>query len=94
MNPGSRIQISKSKTFDLPDEIRNQLRPGDEYQVSVTNDEIVLKKINPTLSWGDLSERIDSLGIDPGQPTLEEISEMVKEVRQKRHLNHEDRSRR
>jgi hypothetical protein len=91
MNLSLKVQVTAAKTLDLPDEIREQLHPGDEYHVSVINDEIVLKKIIP-LTWTELSQRIESVGVDPEQPTLQEISDMVKEVREERRLNHEDRS--
>ena len=72
--------------LELPDEIKAQLRPGDEYQVSLREDSIVLKKIQKELDIKEWFRRIEELGPDPNQPTLEEISKMVKEVRREKRL--------
>jgi hypothetical protein len=55
----------------------------DRYQFSLTETEIVLTKI--PWSQTDLNKFLDNLEElepDPNQPTLQEISEIVKEVRQ------------
>ena len=36
----------------------------------------------PELTFDELSARVDAAGVDPEQPSLQEISEVVKEVRQ------------
>ncbi len=78
------VKVTPLCQIELPSEIQAQLHPGDEYKVSVTEDSIVLKKIQQPLTWAELSRRIEELGPDPNQPTLQEISEMVKEVRRER----------
>jgi bifunctional DNA-binding transcriptional regulator/antitoxin component of YhaV-PrlF toxin-antitoxin module len=78
------VKVTPEGQIELPSEIQAQLRPGDEYIVSVAQDSIVLKKIQKHISWADLSRRIEELGPDPNQPSLQEISEMVKEVRRER----------
>lgn len=55
-----------------------------------TVEAIFLIRTNPTekeqgaLAWEDLSQRIEATGEDPEQPSLQEISEIVKEVRKSR----------
>ena len=65
--------------------LQAELEASDRYEVSVTSNEIVFKKISPNvLTWEDLSQRIEAAGEDPEQPSLQEISEIVKEVRKSR----------
>nr|WP_225225515.1 hypothetical protein [Komarekiella delphini-convector] len=59
-----------------------QLQPFTEYEISVTEDEIVFTKTYKRLTLQELRERVKEAGSDPNQPTLEEISQIVKEVRQ------------
>ncbi len=44
----------------------------------------MLKKIQQPLDLNEWFRQIEELGSDPNQPTLQEISEMVKEVRRER----------
>ncbi|MEB3191118.1 MAG: hypothetical protein VKL42_12320 [Snowella sp.] len=78
------VTIGKNGILELPMELQQQLHEGDKYQISMTDTAIVLEKVTQPLTWEDLSKRIEALGPDPEQPTLEEISEMVKEVRRER----------
>ena len=78
------VKVTPEGQIELPSEIQAQLRPGDEYVVSVAEDSIVLKKIQKSLELDEWFQRIEELGPDPNQPTLQEISEMVKEVRKER----------
>jgi poly-D-alanine transfer protein DltD len=65
--------------------LQAELESSGRYEVSVTNNEIVFKKISPNvLTWEELSQRIEAAGEDPEQPSLQEISEIVKEVRKSR----------
>ncbi len=83
------VAEEKSLTFAANAEeiqkLQAELEASDRYEVSVTNNEIVFKKINPNaLTWEELSQRIETAGEDPEQPSLQEISEIVKEVRKSR----------
>lgn len=83
------VAEEKSLTFAANAEeiqkLQAELEASDRYEVSVTNNEIVFKKINPNaLTWEELSQRIETAGEDPAQPSLQEISEIVKEVRKSR----------
>jgi exosome complex RNA-binding protein Rrp4 len=61
------------------------LESSDRDEVLVTKNEIVSKEISPNvMTWEELSQRIDAAGEDPEQPSLQEISEIVKELRKSR----------
>jgi hypothetical protein len=65
--------------------LQSKLEASDRYEVSITNNEIIFKKISPNvLTWEELSQRIDASGEDPDQPSLQEISQIVKDVRKSR----------
>ena len=65
--------------------LQAELEASDRYEVSMTSNEIIFKKILPNvLTWEDLSQRIEAAGEDPKQPSLQEISGIVKEVRKSR----------
>jgi|LakMenEpi03Aug12_release.lakeMendotaPanAssembly.Ray.scaffolds.fasta_scaffold134390_4 hypothetical protein len=70
------------------EEIQNlqaKLDTSDRYEISVTNNEIIFKKIpKKVLTWEELSQRIEASGEDPDQPSLQEISQIVKDVRKSR----------
>jgi bifunctional DNA-binding transcriptional regulator/antitoxin component of YhaV-PrlF toxin-antitoxin module len=78
------VQVTAEGKLELPAEIQAKLSPGDEYMVTITEGEIVMKKIRKPLSWNELSQIIEESEPDPDEPSLEEISEIVKEVRRER----------
>jgi bifunctional DNA-binding transcriptional regulator/antitoxin component of YhaV-PrlF toxin-antitoxin module len=78
------VQVTAEGQLELPAEIQAKLSPGDEYMVTITEGEIVMKKIRKPLTWNELSQIIEESEPDPDQPSLEEISEIVKEVRRER----------
>jgi len=83
------VAEEKSLTFTTDIEeiqkLQAELEASNKYEVSVTKNEIVFKKISPhALTWEDLSQRIELAGEDPEQPSLQEISEIVREVRKSR----------
>ena len=83
------VAEEKSLTFTTDIEeiqkLQAELEASNKYEVSVTKNEIVFKKISPhDLTWEDLSQRIELAGEDPEQPSLQEISEIVREVRKSR----------
>jgi bifunctional DNA-binding transcriptional regulator/antitoxin component of YhaV-PrlF toxin-antitoxin module len=78
------VQVTAEGQLELPAEIQAKLSPGDEYMVTITEGEIVMKKIRKLLNWNELSQIIEESEPDPDQPSLEEISEIVKEVRRER----------
>ncbi|MFN6558630.1 MAG: hypothetical protein RMY28_002340 [Nostoc sp. ChiSLP01] len=77
------VKVTAEGQLKLPAEIQAQLHPGDEYLATITDEEIVLKKISkPSVDLDEFLEKMDALEPDPNQPSLEEIHEIVKEVRQ------------
>ncbi len=83
MDASQIATVTAEHKLPFPPEILAQLRPGDRYQFSLTETEIVLTKI--PLSQIDLDEflqGLEKLEPNPNQPTLQEISEIVTEVRQ------------
>ncbi len=77
------VRVTPDNQLPLPPQLRESLHPGDEYTVSVTEEAIVFKKVSSV----DLEEwfrRVESLGPDPNQPSLQEIADIVKEVRRER----------
>jgi hypothetical protein len=81
VDKGITARVTAQGKLEIPPEILAKLQPFAEYEVSVTEDEIVFKKIRKPLTWNELSQRIEKLGSDPDRSSLQEISEMVKEVR-------------
>ncbi|MCT7950552.1 hypothetical protein NG798_12190 [Ancylothrix sp. C2] len=74
-------KVTADRKLELPEELQQRLNPLTEYEVSLSDDEIVLKKIKKRLTLDELYWRIDALEPDPNQPTLEEISQIVKQAR-------------
>jgi bifunctional DNA-binding transcriptional regulator/antitoxin component of YhaV-PrlF toxin-antitoxin module len=75
------VSVTEDRQLELPPELQAKLNPGDEYMIWETEDSILFKKIQKPLQFSELRRRVEALGPDPEQPTLEEISEMVREVR-------------
>ncbi|MEH2085540.1 hypothetical protein [Nostoc sp.] len=75
-------KVTADGKLEIPPEVLAQLQPSTEYEVSITENEIVFKKTYKQLTLKELRQRVKEAGSDPNQPTLEEISQIVKEVRQ------------
>ncbi len=75
-------KVSADGKLEIPSEILAQLQPLSEYEIIVTENEIKLTKTKQKLTLNELFQLIDEAQPDPDQPTLAEISEIVKEVRQ------------
>ncbi|WP_254174457.1 hypothetical protein [Planktothrix pseudagardhii] len=76
-------KVTSEGKLEIPTEILQQLQPLTEYEISITDQEIILKKqSNVTVDLDSFLQELDQLEPDPEQPTLEEISKIVKEVRQ------------
>ena len=81
METNLTIKVTNERQLSLPLEIQSQLQPGDEYRVIVTENSIVLEKISQSIDLDEFLQKIEEIKPDPNQPTLEEISDIVKEVR-------------
>lgn len=77
------VSVTADKQLELPPDIQEQLVPGDEYLIWKTEDSITFKKVHKPLTYSELSDKIDALGKDPDEPSMEEICQIVKEVRHK-----------
>ncbi len=76
------VKVTPEGQLELPSEIKAKLRPGDEYKVSVAEDSIVLEKVKRSpVDLDAFLQGLEELEPDPNQPTLQEISGIVKEVR-------------
>ncbi len=77
----TRVSVTSDRQIELPSEIQANLQPGDEYVISQTEDTLTFKKVKRSMTFAEMTARINALGIDPEEPTLQEISQMVREVR-------------
>ena len=82
MRQATIISVTSDRQLEIPPEIQAQLRPGDEYLVWATDDGILFKKVQKSPTYSDLLAKVEALGPDPEEMSLEEISALVKEVRQ------------
>ena len=79
------VTIGQNGILELPLALQEQLHDGDKYKVSMTDTSIVLEKVSQPLTVEEWFQRVEELGPDPDQLSLEEICEIVKEVRRERH---------
>jgi hypothetical protein len=86
---GILVSVSADGRLDIPPELQAQMEPLSRYEVLETNNEIIFKRIPQSLTWEDLSQRIEVVGIDPEEPSLQEISDIVKDVRKSRRARSE-----
>jgi hypothetical protein len=77
------VMLTPEGNLELPPEIRAQFSNGEQYSVVTTEDTIVFKKV-PKFDWDKLRQRREELGEDPDQMTIEEICEIVREVRREK----------
>lgn len=81
MSPETIVSVTSERQLELPPEVKAKLRPGDEYSISVTEDAIVFKKVKPEVDLDEFFRKQEQLPPDPEQLSMEEICEIVKEVR-------------
>lgn len=88
-NTTTVIRIANDRQLLIPPEIQQQLNPGDEYLLWITEDSILLKKIETPLSYSRLLKRIEELNSNADTPVmnLEEISQVVREFRKEANSN-------
>ncbi|WP_377477484.1 MAG: hypothetical protein P2A85_03130 [Microcoleus anatoxicus] len=82
------VPVNPDGKLEIPAEIEAQLKPGDRYTVTVTADNIVFQKV-AGFDWEELRRRRESLPPDPNPMTMEEICELVREVRREKRLERE-----
>lgn len=74
------VSVTEQRQLEIPAEIQAKLQPGDEYIVWETKDGFLFKKVQKNLELDDLLENVEKLGTDPNQLTLEEISQIVRNI--------------
>jgi hypothetical protein len=82
MRKATIVSVTGDRQLELPPEVQEQLIPGDEYLLSMSDDTITLQKIQKSYRFDQLQQKIEALEPDPNEMSLEEISAMVKDVRQ------------
>lgn len=75
------VAVSPDGKLEIPAEVESQLKSGDKYTVTVTEDSIVFQKMKAGFDWEEFRRRRESLPPDPNPMTIEEICEIVREVR-------------
>jgi hypothetical protein len=74
--------VTPDRDILLPPEVQATLQPGDEYLVWQTEDTILLKKVQRPTTIADIRAKVLAIGPDPEEPSLAELSQLVREVRQ------------
>jgi copper chaperone CopZ len=82
MNIKLIARVTPEGQLEIPGEILQQLQPLTEDEISLTENEIKLTKKQNKLTLEQLFQRVDEAEPDPSAPSLAEISQIVKEVRQ------------
>jgi hypothetical protein len=81
MTEAKVVSVNDQRQLDLPDDILQTLNPGDEYLVWQTGDRILLQKIQKPSTFDALMAKVEALGPDPDQLSMDDITALVKEVR-------------
>ena len=84
MKPDVTVRVSSEGKLEIPPEIETQLNPGDRYRVIVTGDSIVFQKVKAGFDWEEWERRVEAASPDPDELTMEEICELVREVRREK----------
>lgn len=82
MRKATIVSVTDSLQLEIPPEIQAKLQAGDEFMIWEEGENIFFQKIQKPVSLNDLQAQVQLLGIDPEQPTLEELGELVREYRQ------------
>lgn len=81
MRSTTLVSVTSDRKLELPLAIQSTLQPGDEYLIWQTEDMILFKRIQKPTTLADIRAKVSSLGADPEELTLEELSQIVREVR-------------
>ncbi len=73
--------VNSDGKLEIPTEIETQLQPRERYTVTVTADSIVFQKVKAGFDWEEWERRMAATNPDPDELTMEEICELVREVR-------------
>ncbi|MBE9197021.1 MULTISPECIES: hypothetical protein [Synechocystis] len=83
--------VTVEQTLELPPEIRSKLVPGETYRITVQEDTIELTKI-PKFDWEQWRQNLSRDGEELTDEIMEEICELVREVRHENRLERESAS--
>ena len=81
MTQAKVVSVNDQRQIDLPEDILQTLNPGDEYLVWQTGDSILLQKIQKPSAFDALLAKVDTLGTDPDQLSMDDLTALVKDVR-------------
>jgi hypothetical protein len=84
MRKATIISVTANLQLEIPPEIQSKLHAGDEFMIWEEGENIFFQKLQKPVSLNDLRSRVHSLGVDPEQPTLTELGELVRDYRQDR----------
>jgi hypothetical protein len=84
------ISVTADRQFLVPSEVQELLQPGEEYELNLTQDGMIFKKVQHFANFDRLMEKVDAMILESAKlneneadgPSLDEISAMVKSVRQ------------
>jgi hypothetical protein len=82
MRKATIVTVTSNLQLEIPPELQAKLHAGDEFMIWEEGENIFFQKLQKPISLNDLRTRVNSLDVDPGQPTLEELGELVREYRQ------------
>lgn len=82
MRKATIISVTSNLQLEIPPEIQAKLHAGDEFMIWEEGENIFFQKLQKPISLSDIQSRVQSLGVDPEQPTLAELGELVREYRQ------------
>lgn len=87
MRQATIISVTPDRQLEIPPEIQAQLNPGDEYLIWQTENTILLQKVQQPSDFEALRAKVEALGPDPDQLSMDEITAIIKEVRQEMQAN-------
>ena len=74
------INLTSEGNLQLPLDIRDRFSNGEEYLVTTTEDSITFRKATK-FNWDSWKKNLEQSGDDLEEMTIEEICEIVREVR-------------
>ena len=81
MRKATIVTVTPNLQLEIPPEIQAKLQAGEEFMIWEEGEDIFFQKLNKPVSLNDLRTRVQSLGEDPEQQTLEELGKLVREYR-------------
>jgi hypothetical protein len=63
MRKANIVSVTNDRQLELPPELQEQLTPGDDYLIWMTDDTITLQKIQKPYRFDQLQQKIDALRV-------------------------------